>query len=123
MRWHTINVQHNMFFLCLFLLKFTTQRVNSVTHRRPGMCSLRGFHRDVVSHGLLENTIYKLCHMAGPPSVRETAVAAHRAPFREKALQNKHPRHDKIVLCAKADNRTSVYLGFETGMHALGRWV
>lgn len=47
-------------------------------------CTLGGIHRDAISHGLLENTIYKLCYKAGPPSERGRQQS-QSAPFREKA--------------------------------------
>lgn len=59
------------------------------------MCSVRHIHRDIGSHGLLESTIYKLCHKSGPPSRRaaRTADAAHSV-LPEKR-QNKHRQQQK----------------------------
>lgn len=62
------------------------------------MRSLTGIHihRDVISHGLLENTIYKLRYEAGPPSEGESAVPIHKVLHSEKKLmQNKHLRRSE----------------------------
>lgn len=86
-------------------------------------CSLRGIHRDVISHGLLENTIYKLCHKVGPPTEWGRKREREQSLFTKCSIQRKGlckiNIYNKIrIVIQTADNWTSVYLGYETGMLA-----
>lgn len=59
-------------------------------------CSLRHIHRDVNSHGLLENTIHKLCLKAGPPRGKGRG-SGHRSQccIQRKGVCKINLQHDK----------------------------
>lgn len=71
-----INLKHNILVYSTDML--TESLITGQTY------TLGGIYRDAISHGLLENTIYKLCYKAGPPSERGRQQS-QSAPFTEKA--------------------------------------